>query len=124
VVSPYTTANQMFRPFFLPGGSVVSELIDIFVLVVSSSNTLREVKNDWQWLNENLLPRLHVLSFSSSDEDVTEFVLCKINSLLATLPTTPEGMPYSYTYTYLGIVQLNQVWERMGLAEGGSCTKI
>lgn len=43
--------------------------------------TLAEIETDWNWLFDNVLPTLH--SFDTEDE-VTEFVCCKIKSIIAT----------------------------------------
>lgn len=40
-----------------------------------------EIKKDWEWLFSNVTETLH--SFDN-EEDITEFVCCKIQSVLAT----------------------------------------
>lgn len=52
----------------------------ISVAVISQALSSQEIKNDWDWLTQNLVP---LLSRFESDEDVTEFVCCKISSLVA-----------------------------------------
>ncbi|XP_073944241.1 TBC1 domain family member 8/9 isoform X2 [Choristoneura fumiferana] len=49
--------------------------------VISSALTEPEIRQDWQWLLDNVCPTLH--SFDT-EEEVTEFVCCKINSIIAT----------------------------------------
>ncbi|KAL0893723.1 hypothetical protein ABMA27_013870 [Loxostege sticticalis] len=49
--------------------------------VIATALTEAEIRQDWQWLFENVCPTLH--SFDTEDE-VTEFVCCKINSVIAT----------------------------------------
>ncbi|XP_038215834.1 TBC1 domain family member 9 isoform X1 [Zerene cesonia] len=49
--------------------------------VIATALTEQEIKQDWQWLFENVCPTLH--SFDT-EEEVTEFVCCKINSIIAT----------------------------------------
>lgn len=49
--------------------------------VIATALTEAEIKQDWQWLFDNVCPTLH--SFDS-EEEVTEFVCCKINSVIAT----------------------------------------
>ncbi|XP_047510083.1 TBC1 domain family member 9 isoform X1 [Pieris napi] len=49
--------------------------------VIATALTEQEIKQDWQWLFENVSPTLH--SFDT-EEEITEFVCCKINSLIAT----------------------------------------
>lgn len=48
--------------------------------VIAQALSSQEIKNDWDWLNQNLVPSL---SRIESDEDVTEYVCCKISSLVA-----------------------------------------
>lgn len=49
--------------------------------VIATALTEPEIRQDWQWLFENVCPTLH--SFDT-EEEVTEFVCCKINSIIAT----------------------------------------
>lgn len=49
--------------------------------VIATALTEPEIRQDWQWLFDNVCPTLH--SFDT-EEEVTEFVCCKINSILAT----------------------------------------
>ncbi|KAM3963454.1 TBC1 domain family member 8/9 [Aphomia sociella] len=49
--------------------------------VIASALTEKEIRQDWQWLLDNVCSTLH--SFDK-EEDVTEFVCCKINSIIAT----------------------------------------
>ncbi|XP_045785800.1 TBC1 domain family member 9 isoform X2 [Maniola jurtina] len=49
--------------------------------VISTALTEQEIRQDWQWLFDNVSPTLH--SFDT-EEEITEFVCCKINSIIAT----------------------------------------
>lgn len=49
--------------------------------VIASALTEQEIRRDWLWLFDNVCPTLH--SFDT-EEEVTEFVCCKINSIIAT----------------------------------------
>lgn len=52
-----------------------------YFTVIATALTEAEIRQDWQWLFENVCPTLH--SFDTED-DVTDFVCCKINSIIAT----------------------------------------
>lgn len=43
--------------------------------------TRQEILEDWEWIFNNICDTLH--SFDS-EEDITEFVMCKIESVIAT----------------------------------------
>lgn len=43
--------------------------------------TRREILDDWDWIFSNVCETLH--SFDS-EEDITEFVTCKVESVIAT----------------------------------------
>lgn len=47
--------------------------------VISESSSWEEILRDWQWLESNLMPTL--INFDTED-DVTSFVKCKIESLV------------------------------------------
>ncbi|KAK7490764.1 hypothetical protein BaRGS_00017993 [Batillaria attramentaria] len=47
---------------------------------VSVASNKREINKDWEWLEQNVL---QTLAAFESEDDVTEFVKCKIESLLA-----------------------------------------
>ncbi|XP_053625119.1 TBC1 domain family member 9 isoform X2 [Plodia interpunctella] len=49
--------------------------------VIATALTEHEIRQDWQWLFDNVCPTLH--SFDK-EEDITDFVCCKINSIIAT----------------------------------------
>lgn len=49
--------------------------------VIATALTEQEIRQDWQWLFSHVCPTLH--SFDTEDE-ITEFVCCKINSVIAT----------------------------------------
>ncbi|XP_071450635.1 TBC1 domain family member 9B [Hetaerina americana] len=58
--------------------------------VVSNCFTLEEVNRDWKWLECHVSPTLESLDTA---EEATDFVLCKINSLLAgTLASHPDNI--------------------------------
>ncbi|XP_021209163.1 TBC1 domain family member 9 isoform X1 [Bombyx mori] len=49
--------------------------------VIATALTEQQIRQDWQWLIDNVCSTLH--SFDT-EEEVTEFVCCKINSVMAT----------------------------------------
>ncbi|XP_059050119.1 TBC1 domain family member 9 [Achroia grisella] len=49
--------------------------------VIATALSEKEIRQDWQWLADHVSATLH--SFDK-EEDVTEFVCCKINSIIAT----------------------------------------
>ncbi|XP_051168465.1 TBC1 domain family member 9 isoform X2 [Leptopilina boulardi] len=49
--------------------------------VVACSLTRDEIVQDWKWLHENLMDTLK--SFENSEDDITEFVCCKVQSIIA-----------------------------------------
>ncbi|XP_034242050.1 TBC1 domain family member 9 [Thrips palmi] len=51
---------------------------DVFHVVAQALSST-DIKEDWEWLTKNLLPSLARIE---SDEDVTEYVCCKISSLV------------------------------------------
>lgn len=51
------------------------------ILVVACSMTKQEILADWEWLFNNVSDTLY--SFDS-EEDITDFVMCKIESVIAT----------------------------------------
>jgi hypothetical protein len=62
--------------------------------VIACSLTFTEIEKDWEWLQRNLSDTLN--SFDN-EEDVTEFVCCKIQSVIAnTVPDNQgtEGMSW------------------------------
>ncbi|KAK3913686.1 TBC1 domain family member 9 [Frankliniella fusca] len=52
---------------------------DVFHVIAQALSST-EIKQNWDWLTQNLVPSL---ARFESDEDVTEFVCCKISSLVA-----------------------------------------
>ncbi|RWS02354.1 hypothetical protein B4U79_08485 [Dinothrombium tinctorium] len=54
---------------------------------IACSLTRTEILNDWEWIENNLMPTL--LSFENEDE-ISDFVRCKIESLLAQSNPSPE----------------------------------
>lgn len=64
------------------------------VAVVACSLTLSEIQQDWKWLQENL----DCLSSFEKEEDVTEFVCCKVNSMIAN--TLNETIAYEGNVSY------------------------
>lgn len=56
-------------------------------IVIAYAMTYKEILEDWEWLNKNLLGTL--FNFDHEDQ-ITEFVRCKIESLVAhSQPSTP-----------------------------------
>ncbi|CAB3241981.1 unnamed protein product [Arctia plantaginis] len=49
--------------------------------VIATAVTEPEIRQDWLWLFENICPTLHLFD---TEEEVTAFVCCKINSIIAT----------------------------------------
>jgi len=49
------------------------------VTVIAQALSSADIQQDWEWLTKNLLPSLARIE---SDEDVTEYVCCKISSLV------------------------------------------
>lgn len=49
--------------------------------MVACSLTRDEIVQDWKWLHENLMDTLK--SFENSEDDITEFVCCKVQSIIA-----------------------------------------
>lgn len=54
--------------------------------------TLAEIQKDWQWLQENL----DCLSSFEKEDDITDFVTCKINSMIAN--SQNEAIAYEGKY--------------------------
>lgn len=57
------------------------------ILEISCSLTHGEIKKDWEWLFNNVTDTLR--SFDN-EEDITDFVCCKIQSILATTQENVE----------------------------------
>jgi hypothetical protein len=51
------------------------------LIVIACSMTRQEIVKDWEWLFNNVSATLHC--FDSEDE-ITDFVTCKIESVIAT----------------------------------------
>lgn len=68
--------TNIFHP--VQSKDIIYKYVVVFT-VVACSLTLSEIQQDWQWLQENL----YCLSSFEKEEDVTEFVCCKINSMIA-----------------------------------------
>lgn len=49
--------------------------------MIATAVTEPEIRQDWAWLFENICPTLHLFD---TEEEVTAFVCCKINSIIAT----------------------------------------
>ena len=58
-------------------------------LVIACSLTLPEIEKDWEWLQRNLSDTLN--SFDS-EGDVTDFVCCKIQSVIANTVPDNQGI--------------------------------
>jgi TBC1 domain family member 8/9 len=57
--------------------------------VIACSLTHTEIEENWSWLQKNLMD---TLSTFDSEDDVTEFVCCKIHSLIANQTPNVEGI--------------------------------
>merc|ERR1719193_2394133 len=57
---------------------------------ISVANTKAEIEKDWKWLRESLLPSLQAFE---GEEDVSEYVKCKIESLVANRRPDSWGTP-------------------------------
>ena len=86
----YSPSNQQFWSQFL---WVVYQIFQKSLLkllfgrkAVSCALKKEEILKDWNWIETNLMPTL--VSFDNED-DVTEFVRCKIESLIAQAVTEP-----------------------------------
>ena len=76
-------------------------LINYSFTVIACSLTFNEIEKDWEWLQRNVMETLN--SFDN-EEDVTEFVCCKIQSVIAnTLPDNQgvDGMLMLFLYVVL-----------------------
>jgi TBC1 domain family member 8/9 len=60
---------------------------------IACSLTHKEIEENWTWLQRNVMD---TLSAFESEDDVTEFVCCKIHSLIANQAPTLEGTPPSH----------------------------
>lgn len=61
----------------------------LLCLVIACSLTFTEIEKDWEWLQRNLSDTLN--SFDS-EEDVTDFVCCKIQSVIANTIPDNQGV--------------------------------
>ena len=52
------------------------------ILVIACSITYTEIESDWEWLQKNLSDSLNSID---NEDDVTEFVCCKIQSVIANI---------------------------------------
>ncbi|XP_060800380.1 TBC1 domain family member 9 isoform X2 [Amyelois transitella] len=76
--------------------------------VIATALTEQEIRQDWQWLFDNICPTLH--SFDK-EEDVTDFVCCKINSLIATVQDNITEDEDTITYKNVD----NEFHQRFGM---------
>lgn len=76
----------------------IKVVIHILLLEIACSLTHNEIKHDWEWLHNNVTDTL--CSFDN-EEDITEFVCCKIQSVLAATQENidVDGM-YHKKYTF------------------------
>lgn len=51
-----------------------------FNIVIAIALKQEDIISDWEWLQKNML---QILSSFDNEEDTTDFVLCKISSLVA-----------------------------------------
>lgn len=67
----------------------------LYVIEIACAVTLLEIERDWQWIFENISETL--TSFDKENE-VTDYVLCKIHAMVATVqqPVQVEGKPNIY----------------------------
>lgn len=65
--------------------------------VIATALTEQEIRRDWQWLFDNVCPTLH--SFDT-EEEVTEFVCCKINSIIASEEETLTEGSFIYLSSF------------------------
>lgn len=58
--------------------------------MIASALTYADISKDWEWIERNITP---VLESFDNEDDITEFVNCKVNSIIA-INTTPltDGM--------------------------------
>jgi hypothetical protein len=56
--------------------------------VVAVGDTKEEILDNWTWIEKNLMPILETID---SEEDVNEFVFCKIESLIANNTSEADG---------------------------------
>ena len=66
-------------------------------LVVAVALTQTEINFDWGWILDHLCG---TLSGFDKEVDVTEFVICKVESMLATIPTTEGEMYFINSISY------------------------
>lgn len=56
-------------------------IILFLISVVACAMTRKEILEDWEWIFSNICETLH--SFDN-EEDITDFVTCKVESVIAT----------------------------------------
>ncbi|KAK6190175.1 hypothetical protein SNE40_002098 [Patella caerulea] len=54
---------------------------------ISEANNKKEISKDWEWIEQNLM---HTLAEFENDEEATDFVRCKIESLVANIVEIKE----------------------------------
>lgn len=52
----------------------------LFTLEIASALTLNDISQDWEWLSNNIFK---VLNEMETEEEITNFTICKIQSLVA-----------------------------------------
>lgn len=62
---------------------------EIIITVIAQALSSAEIKQDWEWLEQNIRPSLEPIE---NDEDITEFVCCKISSLVANDAPGPKDV--------------------------------
>lgn len=63
-------------------------MFKMFYSVIATSPTSVEINNDWVWLEKNVQP---ILEAFDNEDDITEFVSCKVNSIIAMTATSVDG---------------------------------
>lgn len=70
----------MFQNKLYRSTNIRQTYILFYFIEISCSLTHEEILQDWEWLHSNLMDTLQ--SFDT-EEDITEFVCCKIQSVIA-----------------------------------------
>lgn len=69
--------------------------------MIACSLTFTEIEKDWEWLHRNLSDTLN--SFDN-EEDVTEFVCCKIQSVIANSVPDNQGIDGMLCIIYISVL--------------------
>ncbi len=63
---------------------------------IASSLTEKEIQENWDWLQNNL----DCLTAFEREEDVTDFVCCKIRSMIANVSVMVEGKSHASKFGF------------------------